>query len=125
MSNDSGSGDSTAWPWPSELDALVAAPDSHRLLLDQARVRVLEVTVPPGVMEPVHTHRFPSVMVVLEPARIRYFLGDQLLFESPDPPQAGPRAEWLEPEGPHRVENIDVVAYRAVRFELKPSPAGT
>jgi hypothetical protein len=123
MSNDRGHIDSRAWPWPPELDALVAAPNSHRLLLDHARVRVLEVTLPPGVTEPVHTHRFPSVMVVMSPARIRYFVDDQLLYESPDPESARPvrRAEWLEPEGPHNVENIDVIEYRALRFELKQS----
>jgi hypothetical protein len=31
------------WPWPRELDALIAAPDSHRLLFENDRVRVLEV----------------------------------------------------------------------------------
>lgn len=36
------------WPWPRELDALVAAPDSHRLLLETDRVRVLEVVIEPG-----------------------------------------------------------------------------
>jgi predicted metal-dependent enzyme (double-stranded beta helix superfamily) len=65
MSDDRGDHGNQSWPWPPELDALVAAPNSHRLLLDHARVRVLEVTVPPGVTEPMHTHRFPSVMVVL------------------------------------------------------------
>ena len=29
-------------PWPPALDALVAAPVHHRLLLENARVRVLE-----------------------------------------------------------------------------------
>jgi hypothetical protein len=51
MSNECGDYRSQSWPWPPELDALVAAPNSHRLLLDHARVRVLEVTVPPGVTE--------------------------------------------------------------------------
>jgi hypothetical protein len=51
MSNDCSDYRSQSWPWPPELDALVAAPNSHRLLLDHARVRVLEVTVPPGVTE--------------------------------------------------------------------------
>ena len=45
------------WPWPGELDALLAAPDSHRLLLETDRVRVLEVVIEPGAREPEHTHR--------------------------------------------------------------------
>src|SRR2546427_3854450 len=30
------------WPWPDSLDALAAAPESHRLLFENDRVRVLE-----------------------------------------------------------------------------------
>ena len=44
-----------AWPWPRELDALIAAPDSHRLLLENDRVRVLEVVIEPGAREPEQT----------------------------------------------------------------------
>jgi hypothetical protein len=57
--------------WPRELDALIAAPDSHRLLYENDRVPVLEVVIRPGAREPEHTHRWPSVMIVDEPARIR------------------------------------------------------
>ena len=31
-----------AWPWPGELDALVAAPGHHKLLLENDIVRVLD-----------------------------------------------------------------------------------
>lgn len=61
------------WPWPRELDAVIAAPDSHRLLFENDRVRVLEVVIEPGAREPEHTHRWPSVMIVERPARIRYY----------------------------------------------------
>jgi quercetin dioxygenase-like cupin family protein len=60
------------WPWPQTMDALQAAPASHRLLLDNDRVRVLEVVVEPGTREPEHTHQAVSVMIIDEPARIRY-----------------------------------------------------
>jgi quercetin dioxygenase-like cupin family protein len=59
------------WRWPRELDALIAAPGSHRLLFENDRVRVLEVVIEPGAREPEHTHRWPSVMIVHQPARIR------------------------------------------------------
>lgn len=36
MSNDRGDDRSQSWPWPPELDALVAAPNPRRLLLDHA-----------------------------------------------------------------------------------------
>jgi hypothetical protein len=51
------------WPWPAEMDALAAAPASHRVLLDNDRVRVLEVTIEPGTREPEHTHQAHSVMI--------------------------------------------------------------
>ena len=60
-----------SWDWPPSMDAVVAAPKSHRVLFENADVRVLEVTIAAGHREPEHTHRDPSVMVVDGPARIR------------------------------------------------------
>jgi hypothetical protein len=109
------------WPWPRELDALIAAPDSHRLLFENDRVRVLEVVIESGAREPEHTHRWPSVMIVDQPARIRYYEHGIQTFESPlgDPPRPGPKASWMDPEGPHSVENIDGSLYHALRIELR------
>jgi hypothetical protein len=103
------------------MDALHAAPDSHRLLLENDRVRVLEVLIEPGAREPEHTHQAASVMIVDEPARIRYYQGGALLFESGARPESPPgvRVRWMEPEGPHSVENIDQHRYHAIRIELK------
>jgi hypothetical protein len=100
----------------------VAAPGSHRVVLENELTRVLEVTIAPGEREPEHTHRWPSVMVVHRPARIRYYTGDTLTFTSPKQPAPdapGPRVSWLDPEGPHSVENIDGHPYGAFRIELK------
>jgi quercetin dioxygenase-like cupin family protein len=109
------------WPWPRELDALIAAPDSHRLLLENDRVRVLEVAIEPGAREPEHTHRWPSVMIVDRPARIRYYEHGIQTFESPagDAPPPGPKAIWMDAEGPHSVENVDSSPYHALRIELR------
>ena len=56
---------SNEWPWPESLDALVAAPKYHKLLMEDDRVRVIHTRVPPGEMVPLHTHRWPSVLVIL------------------------------------------------------------
>src|SRR5215475_6252670 len=113
------------WPWPKTMDALIAAPASHRVLLENDRVRVLEVVIEPGAREPEHTHQALSVMIVDEPARIRYYQGDALLFESQSPswPASGVRVRCMEPEGPHSVENIDQRRYHAIRVELKEHPS--
>lgn len=45
-----------AWPWPTALDALSAAPRHHTLLLENERVRVLDSRAGGGVGSP------PSVL---------------------------------------------------------------
>jgi quercetin dioxygenase-like cupin family protein len=107
------------WPRPEEMDALVAAPGSHRVLLDNDRVRVLEVVIEPGAREPEHTHRAASVMIVDEPARIRYYADGALQLETQPVLSGGVQVRWLEPEGPHSVENVDQRRYHAIRIELR------
>ena len=63
----------SAWTWSPFLDAVQAAPKSHRVLIDNERVRVLEVVLQPGQREPVHTHEWPGVMYVTSAAPLRYF----------------------------------------------------
>jgi hypothetical protein len=101
------------------MDALVAAAGSHRVIMENSQVRVLDVVIEPGTREPEHTHQAVSVMIVDEPARIRYYEGEELRFESPSGSPAGVRVSWMEPEGPHSVENIDERRYHAIRVELK------
>jgi hypothetical protein len=109
------------WPWPKTMDALAAASSSHRVIMENSQVRVLDVVIEPGSREPEHTHEAVSVMIVDEPARIRYYEGDVLRFESPgrSGSPAGVRVRWMEPEGPHSVQNIDERRYHAIRVELK------
>jgi hypothetical protein len=88
------------------MDALAAAPASHRVLLDNDRVRVLEVVIEAGACEPKHTHLAASVMIVDEPARIRYYAGGVAQFEAQAPSGSPPgvRVRWMEPEGPGHEE---------------------
>jgi hypothetical protein len=120
-----------AWNWSPFLDAVQAAPKSHRVLIDNERVRVLEVVVQPGQKEPIHTHQWPSVMYVTSPAPLRYYSaslvngkwvekGDDSSTPATPPNSNRPRPpQYLEPEGPHAVENLGTTAYRAVRVEIK------
>ncbi len=55
-----------------DFDAVTAAPASHRVLLEDAKVRVLRVEVAPGATEPVHDHRWPSIMIFEQPQPITY-----------------------------------------------------
>lgn len=114
-------------PRQASLDAVVAAPASHTVILENDRVRVLQVTIPPGVTEPVHTHQWPSVMQIESPQPLTYITyteHDGKLVEEKriDLPMGRPtRAKWLEPEGPHAVQNRGTSDYRAIRIELKPA----
>jgi hypothetical protein len=109
------------WPWSDSLDAVCAAPDSHRILLENEHVRVLEVIIPAGHKEPWHTHRRPSLMLIDQSAAIRYFRSENDFDERPRkiPESSATRIEWLEPEGIHCVENVDTMQYHAIRIELK------
>lgn len=109
------------------MDAVIAAPASHTVLLENSQVRVLQVTIPPGVTEPVHTHAWPSVMRVESPQPLTYIAyseHDGKLVEAKriEVPMGKPgKTEWMEPEGPHAVQNRGTSEYRAVRVELKPN----
>ena len=50
--------------WDLALDAVAAAPRHHKVLFENERLRVLEVTLEPDHEEPVHHHRWPSVFVL-------------------------------------------------------------
>ncbi|CAN5400325.1 hypothetical protein BH10ACI4_BH10ACI4_12430 [soil metagenome] len=108
-------------------DAVIAAPASHVVLLENSRVRVLQVTIPPGVTEPAHTHAWPSVMRFESPQPLTYITyseqdGKQRETERFEVPmgKAG-TTEWSEPEGLHAVKNRGTSAFRAIRIELKPN----
>ena len=86
---DSVTSEPNGWPWPDTLDAVVAAPGSHRVVFENERTRVLEVMIGTGQREPTHTHRWPSVMLVDRPTSIRSYAGNKLTYTSPEQPSHG------------------------------------
>ena len=112
---------SQSWSWPEELDALVAAPKHHRLLFENDKVRVLDVVIPAGETVPLHTHRWPSVLYLIQFANfLRRDENGNLLTDTrrhPAPPT--PMASWAEPFTPHTVENVDTVDFQGVAVEMK------
>jgi hypothetical protein len=111
------------WPYPGSLDVLVAAPAFHRVLFANDWVRVLAVAVLLHAREPLHTHRWPSVIYRELSCPLCYFdASGKLLHESPKPYVQGPtkaRVRWQEPEAPHTVENMGEVADQSIRVEYK------
>ena len=115
-----GQGDDQSWP--DSLDAVVAAPDHHRILLENDRVRVLEVTVKPHEKEPIHAHRWPSVLYIDRAGDFRdYDSRGNVVFDSRTAkgPITYPMTQWLGPQAPHAVENLSDAPIHLIRIELK------
>lgn len=110
------------WPWPDSLDALVAAPAHHQLLLEDQRMRVIHTRIAAGDVVPLHTHRWGGVAYLESWSHfIRRDESGKILFDSRE---AGttprfPCAQWSEPLPPHTVENLGPMEIRIVLIELK------
>ena len=106
------------WPWPDSFDAVVAAPESHKILLENNFVRVTEVIIKPNHKEPHHTHKWRSVMIVDAPTDLRYYDKDNKMTAIAGVYET--KIEWMNPEGLHSVENLNSKkTYHAIRIELK------
>lgn len=103
--------------WTPQNEALAAAPQHHTLLFENDEVRVLTVTIPPGVKEPFHAHRYPSVIYDENPSHLVEYFADGTKVDRGTRNRGG--ARWL-PIGPlHALENVGTTPLRIVRVELK------
>jgi len=102
--------------FPIGMDAVAAAPESHRVVFENALVRVLEVTVPPnGKTEPMHHHRWPGFFLDWDTGgkspHIRYHQPGGVVHEqvgTDAPPHPGHWVvHWMEPEPLHAIETVD------------------
>ena len=50
--------------WDEQMDAVIAAPENHKVLYEDDTIRVISVSVLPGTQEKPHHHRWPSVFVI-------------------------------------------------------------
>jgi quercetin dioxygenase-like cupin family protein len=114
--------DATAWEWPDELDALIAAPENHQLLLENDRVRVLLTTIPSAATTPVHTHRSASVEYVLSATNFVRRDADGNVLLDARAADAEPRAHdvlWSGPFPPHSLENVGDTELHVIMVEIK------
>lgn len=108
-----------------DFDAVAAAPGSHRVLMEDDTIRVLRVEVAPGATEPVHDHRWPSVMYFEQPQPITYIEYDLVngrLVETQRfdaPATKATQTVRGKPEGVHAVMNRGTAPFVAVRIEFK------
>jgi hypothetical protein len=110
------------WPWPDELDAMIAAPGFHVVLFEDDRVRVLDGRVPPGATVPVHTHRWGGVLYILATSDfVRRDPDGNVLADtraSKSTPILG-TAAWGAPLTPHSLENVGSKEFRTLTVEMK------
>ena len=113
----------TTWWWPASLDALEAAPGSHRLLFENDAVRVLETRIAPGETTEVHTHRWPGILYVLSFGHfVRRDADGAILVDTREggrPLRQPGTAIWSQALPPHTLENVDALDIHVVGVELK------
>ena len=113
---------STDWTWPDNLDAVIAAPKHHVLLMENEQVRVLETIIAPGEQTPVHTHRWPSVTYLRQwsPFVRTDQHGAVLVDTRTIPAMANPGAVlWTPALDPHALQNVGEVDLHIITVEIK------
>ena len=115
--------------FPDGYDAVQAAPNSHKVVFENAFVRVLEVTVPPvGKSEPMHHHRWPSFFLDWDRGvgmpHVRYHRPDGTVRDSPAKEgSVHPgmwTVQWMNPEPMHAIEVVEMPGSAA---NLPPGPS--
>jgi hypothetical protein len=121
--------------FPQGYDAVTAAPDSHRVIFENALVRVLEVTMPPpGKSEPMHHHHWPGFFLDWDTGgkspHIRYHRPGGVVRDVPStdtPAHPGHwSVHWMKPEPMHAIETVANYSSPndppSVRVEIKVKP---
>lgn len=115
------------WEWPEDLDALKAAPDNHKVVYEDDNVRVLAVVLDGKASEPVHTHKWKSIMWIAKPivpCQITNYKKDEngnlvksdsiLINEMPVD-----MGQLIDPEEPTSIANLGSDSGVAYRVEFK------
>jgi len=118
---------SKKWEWADNLDALIAAPDNHKVVYEDENVRILSVILDGKQSEPIHTHKWTSVMWIskpITPCQINSYkknengqlvVSDSLVIEQM-PTNIG---QLINPEGPTSITNLGNDSGIAYRVEFK------
>ena len=118
---------SVDWIWPDSLDAVTAAPDNHKVVYEDEKVRVLAVMLDGKKSEPIHTHQWKSIMWIAKPivpcqinnykkdAQGNLVKSDSVVINEM-PVDIG---QLIDPEGPTSITNLGVEHGVAYRVEFK------
>ena len=113
----------TAPVYADRFDGPVAAPEHHKVVFENERVRIMEFRVPPGDLVPAHTHRWATINYVVSLSDfLSYDADGNLKLDSRSGQFGGKEGEvfCLPPFPPlHSVENIGEGEIRGLSIELK------
>lgn len=101
-------------------DAVKADPAHYKVLVDNATVRVLKISYPPGGKSVMHQHP-ENLVIPLQTAQVRFALPDG---KSEDANLAAETATFA-PAGTHNPTNVGKTAVDAILVEFKTAAPGT
>ena len=114
--------------WDPALDAVIAAPANHKVVFENDRLRVLEVTLQPDEEEPTHHHRWPSVFVLDQAHGPIHHMAPDGARLPPNQDVIQARQAWdgrgclvvrMAPQPPNRVLNASGKTLHGIRVEMK------
>ena len=98
----------------SDQDPVKVAPDVYKVLLENDRVRALEIRMKPGAKSPMHAHP-DYFLYILSPAKVKFTAPDGTTEE----PEFEPgQTAWRDAES-HAVENLGTTEAHVLAIELK------
>ncbi len=108
-------------PWPPDLDGVIAAPDHHRLLFENDRVRVIETIVEVGDTTPIHTHPRTVMYLVSGDQFVRKDAAGRIMVDTRDQGEdfEMPAVIWSDGTPPHVIENPGLEDLVVIGVELK------
>lgn len=102
-------------------DAVKVAPDHYAVKMENAQVRVVELSIKPGEKDKTHTHPAGWFYVTRGgKLKITHADGKIELWE----PKAG-ESGWMEAEAPHMSENVGSEPMGVIIVEVKSAATST
>ncbi len=101
----------------SAQDPVKASPTTHKMVLENERVRVIEARIKPGEKAAMHSHP-AHVVYVITTSKIKFTYPDGKTEELEPPAGA---TLWFEPVT-HAAENVGTSELRVLAIELKEPP---
>jgi quercetin dioxygenase-like cupin family protein len=96
-------------------DVLKAAPNAYTLLLENDKVRIMEVRLRPGQKAPMHDHPDNHAVYVMKDAKFKLTFPDG---KNTEVELKSGKVIWMEP-GPHETENVGTTEGLNLVIEVK------